>query len=108
MAPNRDDMNIKKLTQISVKRFSFFMKCIAENDLWDEAELRLEELGCTEIRVSSEPIAAVQELLKRKADEGEQLSARGRRVAECVCGGHPVNNGDAGGNGDAGPPPNQA
>jgi len=104
-------MNIKKLTQISVRRFSFFMKCIAENDLWDEAEIWLEELGCTEIRVSSEPIAAVQELLKRKVNEGEPLSARTKLVAESAgCGGSAggVNDGDAGGGGDAGPPPNQA
>jgi hypothetical protein len=62
------------------------MKGIAENNLWSEIESLLKEMGCTEVIISSEPIAAVQELFSRKMTSGEQLSSRGRRVAFCSCG----------------------
>lgn len=86
-----DKMNIDNLTQISIRRFSFFMKFIAENNLWDEAELYLEDHGCQEIVVSSEPIAAIQNLVKEKS-AGEPVNKRGLRVmASITCGGgHPT------------------
>lgn len=111
MAYGRGDLNVENLTRVSVRRFSFLMKCIAENNMWDEVELYLEELGCTDVIVSVEPIGAVQELFKRKIAAGEQLSPRTKVVIECGCGvSHPGPPGGppkspGGGGGDGGPPP---
>jgi hypothetical protein len=86
MSSERVAVNVENVTRVSVRRFAFFMKGIAENDLWDEVQLHLEDLGCTEVVVSSEPIAALQELVARQLAEGEQLSPRAKRVAQCGCG----------------------
>jgi hypothetical protein len=107
-------MDITKVFRVSVKRFNFVMKAIAEADLWDEAELRLEDHGCVEIVVSSEPITVIQKLLRDKIQAGESSSPRVRGVALCACGAgmpgpvRPVTppshggGGDAGGGGDGG------
>ena len=63
MASGRVELDVENVTRVPVRRFAFFMKAIADNDLWDEVEFHLEDLGCTEVMVSSEPIAAIQELL---------------------------------------------
>lgn len=55
----RGRIDISRLSQISLRRFSFFMRYIAENNLWDEAEAHLEEHGCTDLMVSGEPILAI-------------------------------------------------
>jgi hypothetical protein len=86
MSSGQAEYNAENLTKVSVRRFSFFMKCIAENNLWDEVELHLEDLGCTELIISHEPITAVQELLKTKVSAGEQLSSRTPRVIASGCG----------------------
>jgi hypothetical protein len=95
MASGPVRMDIENVGRVSVRRFSFFMKGIAENNLWSEIESLLEEMGCTEVVISSEPMAAVQELLKRKVTSGEHLSPRGLRAAASDCGG-----GGGGGGGD--------
>lgn len=103
MASDQVRLDIENVRRVSVRRFSFFMKGVAENNLWSEIQSLLEEMGCTEVIISSEPIAAVQELLSRKVTSGEQLSSRGMRVAHCYCGdpgGGGGDGGDGGGGGD--------
>jgi hypothetical protein len=74
------------LTRVSVARFLFFMKAIAEDDLWTEVELCLEQSGCAEVSVSFEPVEAIKELLRAKAARNEPLGERSQRVMACVCG----------------------
>jgi len=76
----------ESLSRVSVKQFSFFMKSIAENELWEEVEFYLDQNGVVDIVVSAAPVLAVQELLQQKIQSGETLSPRGRRVALCHCG----------------------
>jgi hypothetical protein len=83
MVTDQAGLATETLTRVSIRRLSFVMKCLAENNLWDEAERYLAELGLTDITISSEPIAAIQGLLIRKIAEGEQLNARARRIASC-------------------------
>ncbi len=97
MASGRVELDVENVTRVPVRRFAFFMKAIADNDLWDEVEFHLEDLGCTEVMVSSEPIAAIQELLSSKVAAGEQLSSRTKRVAECACFGPGTGPGGPGG-----------
>jgi hypothetical protein len=82
------ELATETLTRVSIRRLSFFLKCLEENNLWDEAERYLADMGLTDVTISSEPIAAIQDLFRRKIAEGEQLNARARRMAACTgCGG---------------------
>lgn len=70
----------EKVIRTPIRRFVAFMKGIAADDLWEEAERHLENRGYTEILVSWEPIKAVQELIQQKLDNGEQLNEHSRRI----------------------------
>jgi hypothetical protein len=67
MSSQESAVNVFNLTHTSIGQFVFFMKALAENDLWDQVEQHLESQGCTSIIVSAEPIRAVQEMLKKNA-----------------------------------------
>jgi hypothetical protein len=107
-------MDITSLTQTSVKRFTNFMKFIADNNLWEEAHQHLEANGCTELLVSTEPINAMRVLLQQKLSAGTQLTAEARTQAQfimlCGCGvsmpgpagGPPKTPPSSGGGGDGG------
>lgn len=75
---------------ISLNRFVFVMKAIAENDLWDEAALYLEDKGQSKVPVSKVQIGVLQELIKEKIAEGAPINSRGSRfLRSLTCGGVP-------------------
>ena len=64
--PATPELNVLNLTQVSLERFVFFMRVIADNDLWDEALSHLHSLGGHDILVSLEPIEAVQQFVRQR------------------------------------------
>jgi hypothetical protein len=83
-------MNLLNLTQTSMTQFRAFMKFVADNNLWDEAETRLKELGYKEIIVSAEPINVIRQLLLEKvaAEHFQEAHAKlgAKAIVECGCG----------------------
>jgi hypothetical protein len=104
-------IDVETVARVRIRQFMFFMKAIAEDDLWDDVEVLLEERGYLELVISSEPIGVVQQMLQNKVKVGEPLSSRTRRVVDCGCGvsnpgpPKPVTPPSHGGGGDGGPPP---
>jgi len=84
------------------------MKYIAEGNLWDEFEAHLEDEGYTELMISAEPIAAMQDLIRQKVATGNEVHKRGQRFMDSIgCGGgHPTlpPKFPGGDGGDGGPP----
>jgi hypothetical protein len=93
MSDNRD-LNIFNLTHTSIRQFVFFMKAIADNNLWDEAEQHLKSRGCTRIILSVEPIGAIQQMLQQKIQQkpsaGNKLTPQIIRVSGSISCLHPV------------------
>ena len=92
MALKHTPIDIEAVGQVPIRRFVFVMRYIAKHDLWDELEMHLEELGCTEMIMSQEPFQAIQAHLLERVSRGEDKTTGGRRVANSVgCfGGHPT------------------
>jgi hypothetical protein len=86
MSDDAGKMNIDTVTQVSFKRFFFFMRFIADNNLWDEVEMHLEDHGCFEIVLSSEPIESIKQLIRQKVEDGEPVSKHGHRIMASQCG----------------------
>jgi hypothetical protein len=83
-------MNLLNLTQTSMTQFRAFMKFVADNNLWDEAEARLNELGYKEIIVSAEPINVIRQLPQEKVatEHFQEAHAKlgAKAIIECGCG----------------------
>jgi hypothetical protein len=85
MTPEKTEMrplNTLNLTVVSLERFFYAMRTIAENDLWDDAQKHLKSRGCDTVAISLEPILALQGMLrKRRAlSEVSPVSATGASV----------------------------
>jgi hypothetical protein len=77
---DEDIIPVEEVIRTPIRRFVAFMKAIAADDLWEEAERHLENRGYTEILVSWEPVKAVQEFIQLKLDNGGPLSEHSRRI----------------------------
>ena len=83
-------LNTLNLTVVSLERFIFAMRTIAENDLWDDAYKHLKSRGCDTIAVSVEPILALQGMLrKRRAPSGVSPASAEGAVAGITAGAAP-------------------
>lgn len=75
--PERD------LTAMRLSRFIFVMKALAEDDLWDELAVRLEDHGHSAIMINLKQIAVMQQVLQEKIAAGEAVGKRSRMFAFC-------------------------
>ena len=69
--------NENKNRYISVARFAFVMKALAENDLWDEAIVKMEEHGFDEIYVDPRHVDILKDVIKGRLDTGDAVNKRG-------------------------------
>ena len=65
-------INLLSLTNVPLRKFVYYMKYVADHDLWDVAVKRLQERGADQLLMSYEPIEAVRDLIREMA--AEQLS----------------------------------
>lgn len=114
-------MDTVETTVLPIRKFMAFTKFIAKHDLWDVVEQHLNDRGCTEIRLSAEPIKEVGLMLLQKASTLEPGVERDPDLICSFCmrppnvphnpppgGGGPPDGGDGGGppdGGDGGVPP---
>jgi hypothetical protein len=68
--PELRPLNTLNLTVVSLERFLFAMRTIAENDLWDDAHQHLKSRGCDTVAISIEPILALQGMLRKRRASG--------------------------------------
>jgi hypothetical protein len=80
-------LNALNLTIVSLERFVFVMRTIAEADLWYDAEAYLKNRGCHSMAVSLEPILALQAMMERRrtaeresADGAAERDGAGERI----------------------------
>jgi hypothetical protein len=83
--PEKTPAATPDLSPISVQRFVFVMKAIAENEAWDDVVFHFEENGHSTVMVSAEQIDLLREVLNHKLGEGDPLNRRGHRFLRCVC-----------------------
>jgi hypothetical protein len=100
---------IDETQKVTINRFVFYMKALAENDLWDEASYALEEHGVTHLTLETKHLAIIRQMVAKKVAAGESLTAKGKIIPECLsCGGMPQPKPPPGGGGDGGVgPPKQ-
>ncbi|PFB76795.1 caspase family protein [Bacillus thuringiensis] len=93
-----------KMNTISIHRFVFVMKAIAENNLWDDMVLYFEEKGQDKILLSPKHIALLKDLFTEKVKDGETINKRARLfLSRCGCSNcHNGGDGGAGGGGGGG------
>src|SRR5262245_38618648 len=77
--PEKDEM------EVSVGRFAFVMKAIAENDLWDEVVFQLEQEGLGKIRVDSRQLAVLKAIVGLPTESNKALTRRASRFLRCAC-----------------------
>ncbi|MBE5096787.1 hypothetical protein [Bacillus thuringiensis] len=78
---------VEDMDTISIHRFIFVMKAIAENNLWDEVALHFEEKGHEKIQVFSYQIGLLKDALNEQVSRGETINKRGQRFMRSVtCG----------------------
>lgn len=78
MPPTKTELrplNTLNLTVVSLERFIFAMRTIAENDLWDDAQEHLKSRGCDTVAISLEPILALQGMLRKRRSLSEVYPA---------------------------------
>lgn len=78
--------------RVEIRRFFFVMRALAKENLWSEAKDYLADHGYTDVMISSEPVALLQQLLREKLADGRFVGKRGQRfVGSISCfGGHPT------------------
>lgn len=84
--------NPEPVSRVPINRFFFVMKALAKDNLWHEVKDYLADHGYADVLVSSEPIALIQDLLKKKVSAGEFVAKRGKRFMGSIScfGGHPT------------------
>ncbi|GAA3335522.1 hypothetical protein GCM10020358_04180 [Amorphoplanes nipponensis] len=88
--PELRPLNPLNLTVVSLERFFYAMRTIAENDLWDDAHRHLKSRGCDTIAISVEPILALQGMLrKRRTSSGVSPAATAGATAGITAGAPP-------------------
>ena len=79
-----------ELTETTVENFIGFMKFVAKNDLWDEAQASLSAAGIDTLRVSSRPIRAFRKYIDDELIAKQRLNDAGHKhavvISECGCG----------------------
>mgnify|MGYP000904866494 FL=1 len=78
-------MPYKKEVEVSVGRFAFVMKAIAENDLWDEAVFQLEQEGLGKIRVDPRQLAVLKAIVGLPTESNRSLTRRASRFLRSSC-----------------------
>jgi hypothetical protein len=77
--PDKDEM------EVSVGRFAFVMKAIAENDLWDEVIFQLEQEGLNKIKVNTRQLAVLKAIVGQPSESNKALTRRGSRFLASAC-----------------------
>ena len=72
------------VASVPISKVVDFMKGIAADDLWEEAERHVREAGHTHVLVSLEPAYTVMKLVEHKLSRGEELSRHTREMPLCA------------------------
>jgi len=78
--PDKNEM------EVSVGRFAFVMKAIAENDLWDEVIFQLEQQGLNKIKVDTRQLAVLKAIVGLPNEGNKALTRRASRFLASSCG----------------------
>jgi len=83
-------MDVDELTETTVENFIGFMKFVAKNDLWADAQASLSAAGVDTIRVSSLPIRVFRKFIDDELIANKRLNDAGHKhalvISECGCG----------------------
>ena len=71
--------------EVSVARFAFVMKAIAENDLWDDVVFQMEQQGIGKIRVDQRQLAVLKAVVAQPIDGNRVLTRRAARFMGSSC-----------------------
>lgn len=71
--------------EVSVARFAFVMKAIAENDLWDEVVFELEQQGVDKIKVDCRHLAVLKAVVSQPNDANRAQTRRAGRFLRSSC-----------------------